>query len=424
MNQRNNFLELLSPASSRRLLSTEEEQLLQEKLWDALAAQANSFMLGASSSVREETARELFQSLVFLLHHGVGFRQGTVSESTFEAFIGRLMGEALEDLVRAGLRAVGEKVTQAEALLKCCVATAVPIPNLAYQDTLRELAVFFKKYHYHHFAHQIPCMIDYPLAQPVSEALLGVDYIQCYLEALVIENDFLGRFNPETVIQLLRRVTPSYQEDLLSLYETVAANALALTLLDADPRHLDVTRGDRQRLNTLLRACPEKDLPQLGRETALKLLNELSLDEAAAKSYLCDTAVPLFGRLGAPLTDDMLRQVFPPLYMGNGAAPKPRYIDNPPMENEALRQLLETMRGCQSLDEKIRLATESLKSLRDWAEVLNVSFWGEELDRVLSALTPDEVAQLRLYAVRRRQRAPEWHSETGWEDHFLSLCIY
>jgi len=59
-------------------------------------------------------------------------------------------------------------------------------------------------------AHQVPCIFDYPLRHPVPETLLGVDYINEHLGRLLVEFDFLGRFESRTCMGVLERSGPDH----------------------------------------------------------------------------------------------------------------------------------------------------------------------------------------------------------------------
>ena len=79
------------------------------------------------------------------------------------------------------------------------VATMPPIPSIALHDTIAAIGDFPRSYDFRSMAHEIPVMFDYPLCHPVPETLLGVDYINEYLRRLLIEADFLDRFDARGV---------------------------------------------------------------------------------------------------------------------------------------------------------------------------------------------------------------------------------
>lgn len=408
------LLSVLGRQDIESLLSPREALKIKSKLWDALAGRAESYTMGGGSSVRVETAQELLLSVGFVLRHGIG------AEAEPSAALSILLEGDYDDLFRAGLRRIEALVKEGEALLLKVRETAVPIDNKAYRGTLKELGVFFRRYDYHHFAHDIPCLLDYPLAHPVDETLLGIEYINEFLRRMLIENDFAGRFDSRTVTLLLRSASPDFKEDLLNIYETVAANALALTLLGGDILSLDVTDRDRSRLLSLIGGWREDMTPRKLRAVSDELCGILGIDGDAAREYLALTAQALHVRLKHVLPLKRLERVFPPLYRESPEkVTAVTYIDGAPMEDEKLRGLIDALTSCAEVPEKIALARRHIGSLRDWDEVLSICFWGDELQTVFESFDTEELLLLLDYVREKRRMYPGRNSETGWEKALL-----
>ena len=419
-NNTDNLLSVLSDQSLELRLTSAETLRVQGKLWELLTNRAESYTMGGSSSVRVEKAQELLKSAWFVLRHSIDSSESR-SRDGAEPAPGVLRANLLDGdydaLFNTGLKAVEALVGEGRALLETAVRTAVRTGNGAYRETLRELGIFFKRYHPHHFAHDIPCMLDYPLAHPVDEALQGIDYINEFLRRLILENNFVGRFAPETVRLLLKSASPDYQDDLLSLYETVAANALGLTLLGGDIASLDITDGDRQRLRLLIAAWTDETAPLKLRAAAAGLCAILGLDGEPAGEYLAGSAAALYTRLKPALATGRLDRVFPSLYRAKPApAQKDAYVDNPPMDDERLRALIDEITSCRNLSDKIVLVQRTVFSLRDLGELLGICFWDDEQDALFDVLGDDALAMLRHFVARRRSTYPDWFSETGWEE--------
>jgi hypothetical protein len=433
MENEESLLSVLSNTGIENLLMPQEALTIQAKLLDILAGRVDSYQRGGSSSVRIETAQELLRSAGFVISHGLrrsldasgqaaDSQSNKDSNAISEAVKARLLGEDYDTLFRAGLKAVEALVKEGEALLKTAVGTATAVENVAYHNTLKELGVFFKRYHYHHFAHEIPCMLDYPLAHPVDEALLGIDYINEYLRRLIIENEFCGKFNPETVTALLKSIVPDYEENLLSIYEAVAANALALTLLAGDVAVLDVTDRERERLISLIGAWTEETAPTELMDLSSGLCAILDISESRAADYLERTASELYIRIKPILRYGRLEQVFPSLYREKPVKKAAvTYIDGPLMDNERLRALIDALTSCRSLSDKISLVRHHVGSLRDWAEILGICFWGDELQALFMTFSDDERDLLLRYVREKQRKYPEWISETGWEDALIDF---
>lgn len=421
MENSDNYLAILSGQQLESLLSPREKEAVAVALWTLLAGRVESYQRGTSDSIRVEAAKELLKSACFVVSQ-------CLKAQSPEEIRALLLRGAYDDLFRAGLKALEVRMTEGRALLQRAVETAVRVPNRAYRESFRELSGFFKRYHIHHFAHEIPCMLTYPLAWPVEESLLGIDYIMEYLRRLLLENEFTGRFDAAAITALLRSISPAYSDDLLSIYEAVAASAVALTLLEGDVLSLDVSDRDRARLAALFSRWSDAEAAEKLRRAARELYAGLGLPETKdpdcegdklvsepAADYLADTAAALWPRIRKHLPDG-LRAVFPSLSLPTAAkTPAPRYVDNAVMDNEALRALIDELTSCRYLSDKLALVKAAVTSVRDLMEILNTCFWEAEIPALLDSIGPEACRILENTVRERQRRAPDWRSETGWE---------
>lgn len=70
-------------------------------------------------------------------------------------------------------------------------------------------------------AHQVPCIIDYPLGAPVSEKLRGLDYVEAWLAQPLEEARFLARFDLGDMVEHLESWCSDYRGLLINLYEPI-----------------------------------------------------------------------------------------------------------------------------------------------------------------------------------------------------------
>jgi hypothetical protein len=422
MENEETILSVLSQNLEKQL-TPQETLTIRAKLWDILAKRAESYTMGGSSSVRTETAQELLKSAGFVIRHGMNAideQHGADGDTAPETVKARLLGEDYDTLFKEGLRAIEMLVKEGEALLETAVSTATAVENRAYHDTIKELGVFFKRYHYHHFAHEIPCMIDYPLAQPVDEALLGIDYINEYLRRLITENTFCSRFETESIGLLLRSISPDYKETLLNVYESAVANAIGLLLCKGDYYALDITQNDREKLFALFSSWQEKSWASALQAAAAALCAALDMTDRTAIDYLAKTISDIQPRLRQGVETKRLDSVFPSLYReSKGKKPAVTYIDGALMDSEKLRGLIDEISACRYVADKIILVKQNVHSLRDYFEILNICFWDEECIALFDSLSDEELKHLRLALKQKQRKSPEWTSETGWENYLM-----
>ncbi len=392
------------------MLTPEDISAIQRKLWVLLDKRTESYTMGDSSSVRVEMAEELLKSACFII--GLNFDAGADSETIKKL----LVSEDYDVLFKTGFNEVKSRVKIGEALYEKAAESMLAIDNHSYMNTCKALKTFFKQYDIYNFAHEIPCVIDYPLALPVSEKLQGIDYINEYLRRYILENEFCGRFDAETVIMLLKSNDRDYRDNLLNIYEAVAANALGLTLLKGNIYALDITDNDRGKLYARVRMWKDSEAGCMLQEASAVLCSRLDLPEMAAAEYLAETVAARLPRLTQAMKIKRLEAIFPSLYR----EPKEKktsvtYLDGTPMDNEALRDLIDEITECRLIADKILLVKQNVHSLRDYAEILGICFWDGESEALFDALNKDELEMLSRYVKHQQNRYSEWGSETGWE---------
>ena len=194
-----------------RPLTGAEEGLWQEKLAALLVRQIALYTANESSSVPAAAARELLRGVLFFL----------------------AVPEEADELAR-GQRRAQRDAALTIALWRKVVAALPPLENRSLRDTLRSIGRGFRRYDTRFFPQRFDCDIDYQLAVPVSESLLGINYVNQYLTHLAAENSLLTRLPQGEVRAVLERSCPDWRGLLVNLYAPAAANALARTLLGGE----------------------------------------------------------------------------------------------------------------------------------------------------------------------------------------------
>ncbi|PKM71655.1 MAG: hypothetical protein CVU91_12900 [Firmicutes bacterium HGW-Firmicutes-16] len=292
---------ILKSAGLPESLTEEDERIIQTKLWQLLARHTELYTMGDSSSVRIELAQELLQSISFCLD--LFLKQ---SGNTKKFFV-----EAdLEELLRLGQTVCEEKIELGKKLYSMACRTAPEIDNISFRDTLKGIGGFFKHYDFRFFAHQIPCDIDYQLCNPVKESLQGIEYINDYLGRIIIENDFVRRFEINRTESLLNSYCSDYKGLLINLYAPLAANAVGLALLGEDVSKLNITASEGERLAKFFEPLSLTPAKKALNEAALRVCSELKINDASSLRYLRKTAEELYPRIEAALPHGKLSGIF------------------------------------------------------------------------------------------------------------------
>jgi hypothetical protein len=380
-------------------------------LYALLAKQVNKYTSGDSSSVPVERAQHLLESICYC----IGAYLKTIED--MELKLNTLKEESIEQLFSKGQELVRLYVKKSKDLLNTLKLNALSVNNYAYHDTIFDgIADFFKDYDCRFGAQDSPGNIDYPLSKDVTD-LSGVEYLYEYLEQLTIENDFCRKFSSESIEKLLRGYSDSYKEDLMNIYEPILANLLGRALLSKDLTDLNITEAERMELQQRLENCnKEQLLYSLNVEfdnicTTLKVTNNADID------YLRKAIIPFSQRLKQNLLLGKLDALFITLKeepQNTGVY----YQDGDQMQDDKLRELIETIRECEMLEDKIRLVQNNIRSLTDLVEVLPECFFEQEFQQVFEAFDVLELKVLWKYISQQQEivysvleDAEQWQQE-------------
>lgn len=410
---KSNYLERVSnQAVLDGTLTNEDVEAIQIKLWHLLGQRTERHTMGGSSSVPVETAEELLKSICFTI--------GLYMKAMGKSPVSLLKTANMQELLQAGWAEIESQIEIGKELLQKVKDNAPQIENISYQDTLKGIEGFFKKYDYRFFAHVIPCDIDYQLCHTVPSELQGIEYVNEYLRHLLTENKFCRNFDTEKMILLLKSYCPDYKGLLINLYEPVAINAIGLAMLDGDILALDISEKGRGELLECFQGWTKTKAVEELKRSADKLCHSLYFEDVPASEYLQMTAIELHPRIEAALPTGCLEGIFLSLLFEPAEEiPDIQFVDGDMMDNEDLRKLIDEISSCRFVSDKIAIVKREIHSLRDLIEVLNIGFWDDDCPALFDTLENSELALLLRFLYNRQ---PEWHSDSGWELQLLNYA--
>nr|HML48013.1 DUF6179 domain-containing protein [Clostridia bacterium] len=279
---------LIRDALQAGTISAEAAEGLQAQRWALLRSQTRKYTLDDSSTLSEEQAKRLLESI----DHCVDARVRQEADS----------GQAVDLLLRA-LHAAGqglmqEKVGEAERLLARARVLLPPALTRSYRDTLDGLGHFFQQYDRYLFTHEMPCSVDYPLFRPAPE-LPGVEGFCAYVSGLLMEARLLRCYPASEATPLYRTFGADWQMLWINLYEPVLCNALGRALIGLSGRRLDLLEEQREQAAERLTWAGEAAQTLL-REAAGRLLDGLDIREPAVRAYALEAAASLRPYPGVP----------------------------------------------------------------------------------------------------------------------------
>ena len=214
LDQRYYLQSLLQEGLRAKLLDPKSLEKIRMQMLEILAIETGLFTHGESSSVRIETAEDIFQSIAYT----VGVFLKTMDP---EDVIGLLQNKTLEDIFSKGRALLKKQFRVAKLIFLECKASSIKTPNLAYNDTLETgILSFFDAYDMEFGAHETPAMIDYPIwGEPIQTE--GIEFILEYAKRLHFENRYCGRFSAAQVHAAMLKYDFGYADLLVNIYGQV-----------------------------------------------------------------------------------------------------------------------------------------------------------------------------------------------------------
>jgi hypothetical protein len=251
-----------------------------------LAERTKRYTMGDSTSVPTETAQRLLGGILYCIDlHCRSKRLDTPLEAP------------LPERFAAGAKEAKRLTRRGKLLLKEAQRWQPPVLNTGFSDTLASLPAFFRAYNTDFFAQEIPCDIDYPLCQPVSDQLVGVEYMLSYLRRLLTESTLLRVFAPEALRSLYERYYGDYVDLLVNLYAPAAEAAVLCVLAGKSALDLTLTPSDQRAVYQALAQSTDAAAKEAMHGAAKLAAYEMHISGAFARAYLEQTAMDLLTRL-------------------------------------------------------------------------------------------------------------------------------
>ena len=261
---------------------------LPEALLTLLSDRIARYTMGDSTSVPIDTAQRLLEGIAFC----VSLHRASANPAV-------PINAPLSERYWSGVAEAKRRAKRAKLLLNQAQCGQPPVVNIGFSDTLSALPAFFRWYDAEFFAQEIPGSIDYPLCHPVSDALLGVEFVQDYLSRWLVESRFLRVFSKEALIRLYEQYYGDYNDLLVNLYLPVAEMAVLCALAGRSILPLALESAELRAVSEMLAQADDSAAHALLVAATDRTLEEAGVRGAMDRAYLLDTAQDLFIRLRA-----------------------------------------------------------------------------------------------------------------------------
>lgn len=397
LNKEHYLQSLLQVLYSNHLLGINDLERIQLQLINTLTETVGYYTKDRSSSIREETAIQILSSIYYTI--GLFLK----NQPNIKEAINVLHTEGIKYLFTQGEMILRNKVIECKRLYEIVQETRLKVENQAYKDTLDYgILLFFQKYDIRFASHETPGSIDYPLAIS-EEDLVGIEYMEDYLNKVLLENKFCTCFEDKEVEALLRGYSKDSDQMLINIYKLVLTNYIGCTLLGKVGKSLDISENERIYLKNILENLSQLELKNLLNNAEEKICYQLCIEDENIIGYINRTICMIGQEIRSHLKMNTLKNLF--ITLSWSEKQKLKFEDGKSLKNKAFRQITEEIRGCSQVGRKIEIVRAELHSLRDLMDVFSADcIFDDEFTDIFKTLSDFEIALLMKHI----------SNETGW----------
>ena len=197
-------------------------------LGNALASLITEFTGGESTSVLQDTANELFASILYNLDVRLMF------ESSHSKALALIAEKDVPELYYEGQKLVERLVVESVGLLVKARSTRIAVSDKSYDAMLDgEIKSWIYRYDKRFFAHRTRRSSGYQTCLGCGR-LRGILYVKKYLENLIAENKYVNKFDPDAIGELCFDYALARGNE----YNNTGSNVFSLVLLNQTVRYI------------------------------------------------------------------------------------------------------------------------------------------------------------------------------------------
>ena len=381
------FLSLLNEAFAVGEIDEGELMQIQADAVERFSEKARSYTHGESSSVRTEDAEIIMSSVLYTV--GVYLK----SLPTPIDAVSALRRESFRDLYMLGRKKIGVKLATIKKIAEFLAQNAPKSRAIYYRQATKKLSArFFSLYNPDFAAHDAAVLPDYPLLVPVCD-LVGVEYMQKYLEGLYSETQLLRLFSPITVDTLLYASNNEYPEAPDNILRPVFLAALGSVLTGKDVLSL-MGGADIPLLYDIFDGKSKAEILATLQSATTRLLENLHIGSPSLARYLHSALPDISAEILSAIETKTLHMLFLSPVKRD---PKDRSLFRfgTRMDDDLYSSLIAALESTEDFSERHKIIKEKIHSMYDLEDVLtDIPFSEKETATVLSALKENEWAFL------------------------------
>lgn len=291
-----------------------------EELVPIVGQLAGEYTGHASTSVTYETAEQLMEAVLYCIRQAQSgdrsWRDSTLRESELrseESFqdnhTGELSGGQLppaRQVYDAGRALVEEKTRTALQFYNRMLSSFVSYDNACLYDTVAKgIPEFFKWYDVRFCPQDSILTLDYPVLKDLS-GYQGIDRIYEFLRCVEWEQEFLGCFSGQEIVDLLSHYSRYYRSMIENLAEIVLTALTQQMLAGSMTLRVgeELEPEEYERMKQSLKESETDDLVELLAEGLERFLQASGIEDLNLQSYLRLALPGIVARLQAIAGND------------------------------------------------------------------------------------------------------------------------
>jgi hypothetical protein len=405
------FQSLLQVLYANELLNKPELEKIQIQVLEVLNENISYYTKHESSSVRVEIAEQLMLSIYYTI--GIYMK----SIPSIKESIALLKEKSLKDMFKQGEVMIRAKVENCKRLFQQVQTNKLATTNYSYIDTIDYgFSMFFIDYDIRFASHEAPCSIDYQLSD-ADIKLVGVEYIEAYLNTIRLENSFCANFNIFEIETLLKSFNRNSEHMLINIFDFVLTNYLGVILMEKRGDTLNITKEERAYLKSKLKDLSDVELKKIFIMASEKLFKVLSIEDKELMDYINKTILKLLPQIKYSIDTNTLENTF--ITLNNSEENILKYQDGKILDDSKFKNITEEIRACSKVEDKMKIIREELHSLQDLVDVLGADcIFDEEFSCIFKGLEDFELSLLLKYLPNNESMDSDYgtESEKEWQE--------
>lgn len=382
----NYFTSLVEKATEKGLLSDEDVERMQIECLDILRDKTDHYNGRGSCSLRIETAQTIMDSVLYTI--GLWLKTFAHPDDAVTA----LRTQTMQELYKRGRSRIDTMIAETKLLQRRICAQLVDI-GPGYRAVIEtDLAEFLEKYNAEYAAKETPGLLDYPVFNDLPESD-GITFVKAFTEAFYCENQFCSLFDVDNVRRLLLAYSKDYDDIVINVYEPVLMTALGSIIVGEDFRLLSLASHDVEELELAFIAKSKEEIAQMLSDAAEELDQSLRLSDNVYRYVRCSLPIAA-EKIADAVPDDAFTRIFRAPVQPQ-QTPEVRFSFGEKMPNSRYRDIVESVRLCDSSELKIEIIKGNVHSLADLNDLLlDAELNDAEIRDVLRLLNMGELAAL------------------------------